>query len=190
MRIESTRDALGLFFLVAELAVTPFIVPDWSLAHLVEPPYLAALASIITSLLILGLWIAGKRGSQLERQVLALFLAGMPVIYLASLALEPQPGWLAIELVGLVLFVGLAFLGWTRSVWFLAGGIAAHGVFWDAWHHGRVEFVPSWYTLGCFIVDVGLGIYVATQVPRFRLRAISRRAAYSPQPRSTPGTPA
>jgi hypothetical protein len=170
MRIESTRDGVGLFFLVAQLCVTPFLVPEWSLAHLAEPVYLATLASIVTSVLILGLRALGRRGSGLERQALALFLAGMPVIYIASWALKPEPGWLAIELLGLCVFAALAFLGWTRSVWFLAGGIAAHGLFWDAWHHGRVTFVPDWYALGCFLVDVGLGIYVATEVPRFRSR--------------------
>lgn len=167
MRIESPRDGVGLLFLVAQLVATPLVVPDWAFSHLWQPVYVAAIASILTSLLILGLRVSGRRGSGLERQALALFLAGMPLIYLASWALAPEPGWLGIELVGLVVYGTLAFLGWKRSVWFLAAGIAAHGVFWDAWHHGRVGFVPDWYAVGCFIVDVGLGIYVATEVPRF-----------------------
>lgn len=170
MQIESTRDGVGLFFLVAQLLLTPFLVPEWSFAHLAEPVYLAALAAILTSLLVLGLRATGRRGSNLERQALALFLAGMPLIYLASWALKPEPGWLAIELGGLVVYATLALLGWTRSVWFLAIGIAAHGLLWDAWHLGRTPFVPDWYALGCLLVDVGLGIYVATEVPRFRPR--------------------
>lgn len=158
MRSETLRDALGLCFLVLQLIATPFLVPEWKLAHLTEPVYLATVASILVSLLILGLRIAKRRGSDLERHALASFLAGMPIIYIASWVRRPEPGWLAIESVGLVVFVAWAYLGWRRSVWFLATGIVAHGLSWDAWHLGRVAFVPDWYALGCFIVDVGLGI--------------------------------
>jgi hypothetical protein len=167
MRVESTRDGLGLLFLVVQLVMTPFLVPAWTLGQLGTPVYVATVASILTSLFLLVLRAFGERGSALERRALALFLAGMPVIYVASWALEPAPGWLTIELVGVVVFVALAYLGWTRSIWFLAAGIAGHGVFWDAWHHGRTPFVPDWYALGCFLVDVGIGAYVACEAPRF-----------------------
>jgi hypothetical protein len=65
------------------------------------------------------------------------------------------------------IFVGAAALGWRGSIWWLALGIAAHGLLWDLWHYGRTAFVPDWYTVGCLVTDVSLGVYVALQAPAF-----------------------
>jgi hypothetical protein len=162
------RDLGGLACLYAQLIASWWIVPDWSLSHLGEPVFLAAIGGIATSVSIALLRLSGMRGSSAERALLALFLGAMPFVYVASWLVSPEPGWLGIELVGVMIFVPLAVLGATRSAWFLAGGIAAHGLLWDVWHHGRTSFVPDWYTIGCLVADVGIGLYTATQVPFFR----------------------
>jgi hypothetical protein len=157
------RDIVAFAFLYAQLAGIVWLVPRWSIALLREPLYLAVVATILTTAAITVLRLRGRRGSALERWILALFLAGMPVVYIWSWLRAPQPGWLGIELLGLVLFAGLAALGLFRSPWFLAGGIAAHGLGWDLWHYGRTEFIPDWYTIGCLIADIGLGVYAAVE---------------------------
>ena len=156
-------DILAFSFLFAQVPAILWIVPQWSIGLLREPVYLAVMASVLITVWITLLRLRGRRGSRLEQWALALFLAGMPLVYLWSWLRAPQPGWLGIELVGLVLFAGLAALGLFRSAWFLALGIAAHGLFWDLWHYGRTEFIPDWYTIGCLMVDVGIGVYAAME---------------------------
>jgi hypothetical protein len=163
-------EALAFVALYAQLAAVFWVVPRWSLAHFREPVYLAVAAGIATTLWITALRVRGLVGSSYERVALVLFLAGMPLIYLWSWLRSPEPGWLGLELVGLAVFVGLAGLGLVRSAWFLAVGIAAHGLGWDLWHYGRTPFVPDWYTVSCLITDVGMGFYAAVQVRRFRTR--------------------
>jgi len=161
------RDLIGFTFLYAQLAATFWLVPDWSPTHFGEPVYMAAVANVIVAVAITAIRLSDRRGAPAERFLLALFLGGMPLIYLWSWVLSPQPGWLVPELIGVALFVPAAVLGWRRSIWLLAIGIAAHGVFWDLWHYDRTAFIPNWYVLGCLITDVCLGVYVALQVPAF-----------------------
>jgi hypothetical protein len=168
MKPARTADAVAFSFLYAQLFGIVSLVPRWSITHLREPVYLAVVASILTTVWITILRLRGRRGSKLERWTLALFLAGMPVVYVWSWLRAPQAGWLGIELVGLVLFAGLAALGLLRSFWFLAAGIAAHGLFWDLGHYGRTTFIPDWYTIGCLIVDIGIGVYAAVEAHNHR----------------------
>ena len=167
------RDLVGFAFLYAQLAATFWIVPDWSLSHSGEPTYLAAVGNIIGTVVISAIRFSGRRGSTAERLYLAVFLGAMPFVYLSSWMLAPQHGWLVPELVGVAIFVAAAKLGWRGSIWWLALGIAAHGLFWDLWHYGHTAFVPNWYTIGCLITDVSLGVYVALQAPAFADRSDS-----------------
>ncbi|MDX2166030.1 MAG: hypothetical protein SF182_03170 [Deltaproteobacteria bacterium] len=174
------RDLVGFAFLYAQLLSTFWLVPDWSPAHLLQPVYLAAVGGIVTTFAITGIRVSGRRGSVIERLLLAVFLAGMPLIYLSSWLLAPQSGWLAGELLGVAWFVGLAIAGWRGSIWWLAIGIAAHGVGWDLWHYRHATFIPNWYAVGCLLTDLSLGLYVATQAPAF-----ARPSA----PHAVPGRP-
>jgi hypothetical protein len=173
---RTPRDLLGLACLYAQLGASLWIVPDWSPSA--EPVYLAAVGGVATSVFIAILRAAGMRGSAVERTALALFLGGMPLVYVASWLVAPAPGWLGIELVGVAIFVPLAVLGMTRSAWFLAAGIVAHGLGWDLWHYGHTPFVPDWYTIGCLVADVGIGIYAAIEAPA--LDGFSARSALRP----------
>ena len=161
-----SRDVVGLVALVVSVVAVLPLFPDVPWRHLAEPSYQAALALMVTAAVILGQRARGRRGSAFERWWLALFLAGMPLVYLADWAVAGSAhtvGWLGVELAGFVIFASLAVLGVRRSPWFLVAGIVGHGLGWDLWHHG-VGFVPDWYATGCLVADLGLGVYAATQV--------------------------
>lgn len=176
------RMALGLATVLTVAAL--YVVPAWT--ALLDPCILASLASVVTLILIYVARWRGDGGARFERGLLALFLAGMPVIYLARwLAFRPEdssPAWLAIELVGLGLFGLLAVLGLRRSPWFLAVGIVGHGVVWDV-SHLTSAYMPSWYAIMCLLVDVGLGLYTAARIPGWR-RALAGLASAQATPQA------
>ena len=166
------KEKLAFGFAAALTAGALYLVPSWQTAF-TDPCHLAGILSAGTILLLLVTRHLGRRGIVIERRVLALFLAGMPLVYVASWLVTRGAGagsrWLWIEIAGFPLYTALAVLGLTRSPWFLAAGIAAHGVAWDSWHYyANTGYIPSWYAIGCFLVDVGLGIYIAARIPAWR----------------------
>src|SRR5262245_35826609 len=167
------RMALGLATVLEVAAVS--LVPAWT--DLLDPSILAVIASVVTLILMYVARGLGDAGVALERVTLALFLAGMPVIYLLRWLLfrpvNSAPAWLAIELLGLGIYGLLAVLGLKRSPWFLAIGIAGHGIVWDV-SHWTSPFMPSWYALMCLLVDIGLGFYAAARIPRWRRAATAQ----------------
>ena len=165
------QDVLLLTPLAAATVALFWIVPALPFAHLDDPSHWGVLGYAFTLVLILRLRWRGIQGSRIEWNWLLLFLAGMPVIYLANwLRFGGDAAWLWIELGGALLYWMLVLLALVRSPWFLVVGIAAHGL-WDAWHYDLTDFVPNWYVLGCFIIDVTLGIYAAGQVTYWKNRA-------------------
>lgn len=178
------RELVAFAFLYGQLVASLWIVPDWSPSHLGEPPYLAAVGGVATSLFIAVLRASGMRGSSIERIALALFLGAMPFVYVASWLVAPAPGWLPIELVGIAIYVPLAILGMTRSAWFLAVGIVAHGIVWDLSHYGHTPFVPDWYAVGCLVADIGIGVYTALEVPYLDRQRAPTPAVYAREQRA------
>lgn len=163
-------DILGLCALALALVLVWLLAPPWRDWQLLDPTTAAVVLGTASVSTVLLLRASGRRGSRLERWILAAFLAGMPVVYVAAWLGQPAGTlWLALELAGLVLFGALAYLGLRGSAWYLAVGILAHGIGWDAWHHGAASFIADWYTLFCGGADVCIATYVATQV-----RALAR----------------
>ncbi len=154
------RNVYLLLPVLASTIALFWIVPEISIAHLNDPSYWGLIGYAAT-LVVVSARVLGLRSPASEHRWMVGFLVGMPLIYVADwLRFGGTTGWLGIELAGLVLYSGLAWLSIRRSPWFLPSGIAAHAL-WDAAHYDRVEFVPSWYALGCIVVDVALGLYVA-----------------------------
>lgn len=170
MRTDSgDPDALGLAALVLSTMAATLLVPDLSLAALGDPAFGAVVGAAVTLTLVVVLRGRGRRGSVLERSAFAIFLALMPMVYVVSrLRFGGSANWLWLELLGQGVFAGLALVGARRSPWILAAGIAGHGLLWDSWHYGRTPFMPDWYAIACLIVDVGWGLYVATQARTWR----------------------
>ena len=166
--VSSRRDSLSLFFLIGQFVVCAvWLVPEWSFRHLGEPAYVGMLGSAtVVALLLVARALPDTR---LERGALALFLVLMPGVYLAAWGLTAHGPWVWVEIAGLAIFATLTILGLLSSPWYLGLGIIAHGAFWDLWHHERVlaqHFIPSWYTIACFIADVGVGTYACLRIRR------------------------
>ncbi len=156
-------DTLALAALVLSTALSMLTVPDLQLHDLVEPTVQAALATPFVLTALVAMRIAAAPPIW-ERRLLALFLVAMPAVYLGSLALHGGGrGWLGVELAGQAAFAVIALAGLRRS-WVLVAGLAAHGLLWDLWHHGRTPFMPDWYATGCLAVDVGYALYAASRV--------------------------
>jgi hypothetical protein len=177
-RAMETRAAVQHLALVTAAALTTAAlwgVPSWDPT---DVRVLAFLAAGTTVVLLALTRLAGTRGVAVERAWMALFLAGMPVVYVVSwMAHGEGGGWLAVEVAGLLLYAGLAVAGWRRSPWLLAAGIAAHGLAWDAWHLAGSSYMPPWYALGCLLIDVGVAAYVATRIQTWRAaRPVSSRS--------------
>jgi hypothetical protein len=155
-------------------------VPAWQ-GLLTEICRLAGVAAaLVMGVLVVCRWV-GAAGLALERATAALFLAGMPVVYVVRWLEVGGAGSgaaaLGVELGGLVAFAALAVLGLKRSPWFLVGGIAAHGIAWDAWHWAfGSAFMFDWYAIGCLMCDLGLSLYLASRVSLHTARSGSRRA--------------
>ena len=133
-----------------------------------DPCLIAAAATV---LITLCLWVTrwcGPRGATFERYLLSGFLVFMALVYVMRY-LFVMPGrtatsWLAVEIASVPIFAALAVLGVKRSPWFLAFGIAFHGVAWDSWHYRNSTYMPDWYVFACLAVDLALGAYVASRV--------------------------
>ena len=165
------KDKLAFAFAAATAAAMLYAVPSWH-GFATDPCLWASVAAGATILLLLVTRHLGDHARLFEVRWLALFLAGMPLIYLARWILKAEPtgrsGWLLVELVGLLLYGTLSILGLKRP-WLIAAGIAAHGIAWDVWHYfPGSSYIPSWYAIGCLVVDIGLGTYAAARIPAWR----------------------
>lgn len=168
---------VAFVLLVAQLAISISMLPESPLAHLGEPTSLAALASIAVSVYFVitrfpGITRFAARPPWLDRLVLAMFLAGMPVVYTWCALLRGDTRDVALEAVGIAIYAGAAIVGYLRAPWLIGAGIIAHALGWDAWHHGRSGYVPDWYSAACLVVDIGLGV--------FALVYLRRDAKYAP----------
>jgi hypothetical protein len=161
---RSAKDVAAALALVACTAAAFRLVPSdsWR-AHYADPCHLAAIAGLAVVFGLLVTTIVGERALGFERVMLAVFLAGMPLVYGASWLLSPSVGvgWLVVEALAVPLYGALALLGLRSSVWWLVAGIAAHGLCWDAWHHVTTSVVPRWYATGCLVLDLAIAAYVA-----------------------------
>ena len=166
-------------FLLPLLAATItlfWVVPGLSFAHLTDPGYWGMTGYLLVLLLVLRLRSRGIRGSRIERRWLAIFLAGMPLVYLAYWwRFGSELDWLRVEFAGALPFWVFALWGLKRSPWFLVIGIAVHAS-WDLWHYRLTDFVADWYTIACFLVDVAFAIYAAGQVRAWQRRDLSTRS--------------
>jgi len=175
---QATIQTLLLIF-VSFIAVwlSVYRVP-WQVSG--DPCLLAVAATVV---IVICLWITrwrGLSGLNSERNLLAGFLAGTPLVYV-SRYLFASTGrmanyWFWVEVLGTIIFVALAVLGLKGSPWFLAVGIVAHGLAWDTWHYRNSTYIPDWYAIACLAVDLAFGAYVATRVPAYLPEYRGRRA--------------
>lgn len=165
---ETPRWPLLIYAAVTAYALS--IVPNWQ-GFAGDPCLWAAVGALNTLVLLVALRWCPAHWQWLEPLAAALFLAGMPLIYLARcIVVSPDVpfAWVAREIFGVVLFVGLAWFGYRRSPWLLVAGIAGHGLGWDIWHVSDSHYMPSWYARACLYLDVALAGYCALRIPYWR----------------------
>jgi hypothetical protein len=156
-----------LVFLILFAAISSLflkLAPESPFAHLESPPYTATVGAAIAGIALMVIRFLMRRNLQLEKFVLAVFLAAMPVIYLWSALEAGDSNGIMLESLGIVIYGGLAVFGLFKSPLALGLGIAAHGLIWDWLHHNRSAYIPNWYSLGCLIVDVAFALLVLTQI--------------------------
>jgi len=168
-RVRNLIQALVLNAVSIITVWTLSMVPSWQSPG--DPFLLAAVAGAIT---VVCLWLTrwlGSRAMRFERAMLSVFLVGMPLVYVMGwLAARDHAAssWIWVELLGLALFAAFAALGLKNSPWFLAVGIAGHGVAWDSWHYQNSAYIPDCYAVACLLVDLALAAYVAARIPAYR----------------------
>src|SRR5690349_13106270 len=180
-----TRDRIALVALISPLPPVLWLTPGSVLHAPAEPTTFASLCTVIVTVGLLASRLAGT--TRYDRLVLALFLAGMQVIYVWAAILRAGGGALGIEAIGLLAFAGLALAGYARWPWLLGVGILAHGLAWDSWHHGHSSYIPDWYSLGCLVTDLGVGVFALLRSDA-RHRAAKRDVAAGRTGAETPAT--
>ena len=169
-------DIAVLIAVTAAVAWMVRSVPSWRDAT-AGPSLAATLATVgVVAFLWVSLWGRGwvtlwwgRRaiGIQAESWLLAAFLCGMPVIYVAQYlaTMDAKLGaWFWLEVAGIAIFVAFAVLGVKVSPWFLVVGIVAHGLAWDSWHYRHSAYIADWYSTGCLLVDITIGAYAAVRL--------------------------
>ena len=91
---------------------------------------------------------------------LALIIAAS--IYVAFSFLSQNTTWIFTEIIGVIIFSIIAFLGVKFSLWFLAIGWLIHPA-WDLLidNHNLTAFVPQWYPMVCIGYDIVIALYIA-----------------------------
>lgn len=130
--------------------------------ELISDRLAVVLAAVFAAASMAWLWVLPAA----ERRVAeGIVLAIIAAIYIGFALAERDARNLLIEVVFAVAIVAVVFIGLQHSRYWLAGGLAAHGV-WDLLHHhsrpvlGTRE-VPRWYPPACLVYDFPLAIFVA-----------------------------
>lgn len=154
-----------LILMLSLNAITLYNVPSWDNAF-TDPCKAASIFCGITVLFLFITRFIEQKAKVFEPIAMALFLAGMPVIYILScLTKDGTSLWLAVEIIGLPIYLLFTILGLKRSPWFLVIGIALHGLAWDIWHYSNSTYIPNWYAIGCLVADVSISIYISSRIP-------------------------
>ncbi|HET9801621.1 MAG TPA: hypothetical protein VFP96_00155 [Candidatus Acidoferrum sp.] len=170
--MSKAQDSIQIAILAVVSIVTVWMfyeVPSWQRQ---AAPFL--FGTVGAGFTVVCLWLTrrlGSRAMKFERGLLTAFLVGMPLIYMAGWFVGRSHGgnsWIWTELAGFALFAGFGALGVKKSAWFLATGIAAHGLVWDIWHYRNSAYIPDWYAVACMLVDIALGVYVAARIPTYK----------------------
>jgi hypothetical protein len=106
-------------------------------------------------------------GFDRERSFYPTVLMVVGSYYVLFAAEGSTPPILAVEAVGMALFVAAAVLGFRGSPWIVVAGLFAHGMF-DA-VHGHVVAnagTPAWWPAFCGAYDVTAAAYLALRLSR------------------------
>lgn len=119
---------------------------------------LAAVAAAVTTVMTLS--ISDER----QGELLALILAVIASVYVGVALAQERRAALGVEIVFATAVGALILLGLWASLYWLAAGYFAHGL-WDIAHHRRASTLPAvalprWYAPSCLLYDWAIGILV------------------------------
>lgn len=116
---------------------------------------LALLAGVLLAALLI--LFARTRGSKGTRQIYAIGLLVTALLYVVLAVVGgASASWVGLEIVGVVIYGGAAWIGLRRSLKILALGWAAH-VLWDLLLHLQgpaVSYTPWWWPWLCLSFDL------------------------------------
>src|SRR5215831_1753821 len=162
-RLKNLEPVAFVLLFVALYYAFFLLAPRSALAEFSKAETLAGWATVVVAVALVVLRLLPKRRLPVERSIYAVFLAAMPIIYFAAALRLGSSSAIAIELVGVVVFVGLAVFGYYKSFLALGIGVAAHGLGWDLWHRNSASYIASWYPFACMLIDLTLGFLALAQ---------------------------
>ncbi len=118
---------------------------------------------ILLGALLAAPFVLFARRRRAEDRVYAAGLVVAALIYVGfALAAGAGTGALVTELIGVVLFAAVAWLGVRRAPLWLAAGWAAH-VGWDLLLHPLIgpAYAPAWYVRVCVGFDLAVAAWIA-----------------------------
>lgn len=101
-------------------------------------------------------------GMDRDRALYPIALVFIAAYYLLFAVIGGSQSEIWTESLFFLLFVGVALVGFRSSLWLVAGGLAAHGLF-DIFHHIIVagRGVPSWWPGFCLGADLAAAACLA-----------------------------
>lgn len=180
MAAAQTQERIALVVLWGAIAYCWFglLTPARSsIEYLTNPAYCAMAGATLSAALYSAIHIVATHSELWRRRLLALFLAGMPLIYLWGAILVGDTPVILLEIVGAFIFIPMAVFGYRKSMLVLGVGIAAHGIAWDLWHHHRATYMEPWYPIGCLVVDLSLCLVVLAYAFGGKPMAIAKQEA-------------
>jgi hypothetical protein len=101
-------------------------------------------------------------------------------LYLLFAVLGGGGSILLVELVGALVFIAAAVIGFKTSLWIVAAALAGHGLF-DAVHHRLIANpgVPEWWPHFCASYDLAAGAILAVLLLADRRAGVSGSVARS-----------
>lgn len=127
-----------------------------------------SLQIVAGGMLATGLLFCIKRfNTRIKLRIAILALVIAAVVYVLFALLTRNQLFITIELVGLMFFLLLVWMGYQYSFWFIAMGWLLH-VFWDLGLHPAqtAPYIPQWYTWLCVGFDIIIALYLVTILVR------------------------
>lgn len=109
----------------------------------------------------LCLWLVKKMLPEKEVAFWRSGLVGAALLYVLFTCMAGAWSQLPMEIGGLLVYLGFAWLSYKYSLYFLATGWALH-IAWDQLLHpgGHPGYIPAWYPGFCLGFDVVIALYV------------------------------
>lgn len=125
--------------------------------------FLYLLLGVVLAIVYIGSARNNPRVPEMQNYTTGLTIAALIYIWFAYA--NGAGDWLGLEIVGVVIYGGVAWLGLRYSPLLIGVGWLLHPL-WDAVIHPlyTTEFVPNWYALACISFDLVMGIYIGYRV--------------------------